>query len=146
MKDTILIKFNNEFPEMEKSDFTKGVQAGSPEEKLKKSITYFIRQMEKDSWSGNKFSFTHANHPKKAYEKFGGTPPLICKKHISFLKDRKVLDIKFFRKTPYIQVAKTFEDEDSWEEDVIIFIMDEDEVKNDSITLRQVNFSRPVKQ
>jgi len=47
-KDTIFINFSNEFPEMEKSDFTKGIQAGSSKEKLNKSITYRIRQMEKN--------------------------------------------------------------------------------------------------
>jgi|TARA_R100000501_G_C2617046_1_gene110542 hypothetical protein len=145
-KDTIVIIFNDEFSEMEKTDFTEEVQAGSPEEKLKKSIAYRIRQMEKDSWSGNKFHFTHANHPKEAYKKFGGEPPIILKKQKSFLENKKVLDIEFFRTTPYIKVAKTFEEEDSWEEDVMIFMIDVDEIKNDSITLRQVSFTRPVKE
>ncbi|WP_168191335.1 MULTISPECIES: hypothetical protein [Antarcticibacterium] len=47
---------------------------------------------------------------------------------------------------PYIQVAKTFEKEDSWEQDVAIFIVDVDEIKNDSIVLREVKFTRPVKE
>ncbi len=145
-KDTLFIEFNNKFYEMEKSDFTKGVQASAPDEKLNKSIAYSIRQMEKDSWSGNKFSFTHANHPQRAYKIFGGTPPSKLKKHKSFMENKKVLDITFFRKTPYIDVCKTFEKEDSWEQDVVIFLMDVDEMKNDSIVLREVRFSRPVKQ
>lgn len=131
---------------MEKSDFTKGVQAGSPDEKLKKSITYRIRQMEKDSWSGNRFSFTHANHSKKAYKKFGGTPSKTVKKPKCYLKDKKILDINFFRTTPYIKVVKTFEEEDSRIQDVVIFMVDVDEIKNDSIVLREVTFTRPVKE
>ena len=67
-------------------------------------------------------------------------------KHKTFLKDKKVLDISFFRTTPYLEVCKTFEEEDSWEQDVVIFMMDVDEMKNDSIVLREVRFSRPVKE
>jgi len=145
-KDTIFISFNNDFSEMEKSDFTKGVQAGSPDEKLKRSIAYRVRQMEKNAWSGNRFSFSHANHPKEAYKKFGVEPPIILKKPKSFLSDKKILDIEFFRTTPYNEVCKTFEEEESWEQDVMIFMTDIDEMKNDSIVLREVRFSRPVKE
>ena len=144
--DTVFILFDNRYDEMEKSDFTAGVQAGSPDEKLKKSIAYLIRQMEKDTYGDTRFRFTHSNHSKKTYRIFGGEPPVILKEHKSFLKDKRVLDIKFFRTTPYIKVAKTFEEEDSWEEDVMIFIVDVDEMKNDSITMRQVYFTRPVKE
>ncbi len=146
IKDSVYILFNDDFEEREKTDFTYLKQAGSPEEKLKKSIAYRIRQMEKDSWSGNKFSFTHLNHSKKTYKKFGGEPPLILKKHKDFLKDKKVLDINFFRTTPYLEVCKTFEEEDSHVQDVMIFMADVDEIKNDSIVLREVRFTRPVKE
>lgn len=145
-KDTIFIVFNSQYGKMEKSNFTKGVQAGAPEEKLEESIIYYIEQMEKDTYYPTKFKFTHFNQSKKSYKKFGGKPPLILKKHKSFLKGKKVLDIDFFGTTPYTKVCKTFEEEDSWKQDVLIFMVDVDEMKNDSIVLREVMFSRPVKQ
>lgn len=145
-KDTVYIGFDEQFEEMRKEDFTRHVQAGSPNEKLGKSITYYIRQKEPPCGYGYEFHFTHANHPKKAYEKFGGTPPIILHKEKSFLRDKKVLDINFFRTIPYQRIAKTFEEEDSWKQDVRIFMIDVDEIKNDSITLREVTFGRPVKE
>ncbi|MDT0685426.1 hypothetical protein [Autumnicola psychrophila] len=144
--DTVYIAFDNQYEEMEKSNFTEGVQAGSPEEKLEKSMAYLIRQMEEDTYGATRFKFFHSNQSQKTYEKFGGKPPIILKKHKSFLQDKKLLGIEFFRTTPYIKVAKTFEEEDSWEEDVMIFMIDADEIKNDSIILRQVSFTRPVKE
>lgn len=57
----------------------------------------------------------------------------------NFLKDKPVLDVNFFRTTPYLKIAKTFEEEDSWKQDVIIFIIDEDEMQTDNIVLREVN-------
>ncbi|MFD2828619.1 hypothetical protein ACFSYG_19225 [Leeuwenhoekiella polynyae] len=145
-KDTIYIKINKKFEEVDIIDFTDKVQAGSPKEKLNKSVTYSIEQMEKDSWSDTKFNFTHANYSSKAYENFGGKAPLILKKPKSYLCDKKELDINFFRTTPYLQICKTFEAENSHQQDVIIFMIDEDEIKNDSIILREVTFSRPTKQ
>lgn len=145
-KDTIYIKFNNHYDEMMKSDFTWQVQAGSHEEKLGKSITYYIEQMEPPDGYDFRFKFTHSNRSKKTYKKFGGGPPGIFKKEKSFLEDKTVLDIEFFRTTPYIEVCKTFEEEESWEQDVVIFMVDKEEIKNDSIVLREVRFSRPVKE
>ncbi|PTX43444.1 hypothetical protein C8P64_1972 [Christiangramia gaetbulicola] len=146
VKDTVYIRFDQRYDEMEKVDFTELVQAGSPDQKLEKSIDYKVRQMEKDSYGDDKFRFSHFNQSQKAYNHFGGKPPLILQKHKSFLKNRNTLDINFFRTTPYIKIAKTFEEDDSWDEDVLIFIIDIDEIQNDSIILRQVNFNRPVKQ
>ncbi|WP_405199066.1 hypothetical protein [Christiangramia sp. LLG6405-1] len=146
VKDTVYIRFDQRYDEMEKADFTKGVQAGSPDEKLEKSIAYWVRQMEEETYGDTRFRFTHYNQSQKAYNHFGGKPPLILQKHKSFLKNRNTLDINLFRTMPYIKIAKTFEEENSWEEDVMIFMIDEEEIQNDSITLRQVNFTRPVKQ
>lgn len=145
-KDTVFIVFDDEYNGMELVDYTHLMQAGAPDEKLEKSITYIIEQMEETYPYDDKFKFSHHNQSKKAYEKFGGEPPGILYKTKAFLKGKKVLDIDFFRTTPYIQIAKTFEKENSREEGVIIFIMDVDEMKNDSIILRQVDFSRPIKQ
>lgn len=145
-KDTVFIRFDQKYDEMEKVDFTEKVQAGSPDEELENSITYLIRQMEKDTYGDTKFRFSHFNQSTKAYKTFGGKPPKIIEKHHSFLKKQNILDIIFFRTTPYIKIAKTFEEDDSWEEDVMIFMLDVDEIHNDSLILRQVNFTRPVKQ
>lgn len=145
-RDTTYIIFDKQHKEMEKSNFTEGVQAGSPEENLEKSIMYLIQQMEKDTYGATQFKFSHFNQSKKAYQKFGGKPPLILKKSQKFLKGKKILDIEFFRTTPYIEVCKTFEEEDSWEQDVLIFMIDVDEIRNDSIVLREVTFTRPVKE
>ena len=102
--------------------------------------------MEEDTWSDSRFKFSHHVQSQETLEKFNIKRPIKLKKHKSFLKDREILDIKFFRTTPYIEVCKTFEEEDSWEQDVIIFMMDVDEMENDSIILREVRFTRPVKQ
>lgn len=146
IKDTIYIQFDEKYEEMRKDDFTREIQTGSPDEVLNKSITYYIKQMEPACGYADEFQFTHVNHPKKAYEQFGGEPPVILCKEESFLKDKKVVDINFFRTTPYLEIAKTFEDEDSWEQDVIIFVVDEGEKKKERIILREVTFRRPVKE
>lgn len=145
-KDTVYILFDNRYDIMEKVDYTRFMQEGSPKEKLKKSISYIVQQMEETYPYDNKFKFSHHNQSKKAYKWFGGEPPLILKKPKYFLEGKKMLDIEFFRTTPYIQIVKTFEAEDSWEQDVIIFMIDVDEIKNDNIILREVTFRRPVKQ
>lgn len=116
------------------------------EEKIDKSVGFFIRQMEKDSYSDSRFLFSHANKSEKHNSIFGTENPMILKKPKSFLENKKVLDIEFFRTTPYGKVVKTFEEEDSREQDVIIFMVDVDEIKNDCIVLREVDFSRPVKE
>lgn len=144
--DTVLIRFNENFKEMRRDDFTKKIQAGSPDEKLRKSIFYYIKQMEPACGYDNEFRFSHVNYSKKAYNKFGGEPPVILHKAQSYLRDKKVLDINFFRTTPYREIAKTFEEEESWEQDVLIFLVGVDEIKNDSVVLREVTFGRPVKE
>ncbi|MDT0643444.1 hypothetical protein RM553_11435 [Zunongwangia sp. F363] len=83
-KDTVYILFDNQYDEMEKLDFTEAVQAGEPDEKLKNSIKFRIRQAEKDTYGDTKFQFGHFNQSKKAYEMFGGKPPIILQKHSSF--------------------------------------------------------------
>jgi hypothetical protein len=102
--------------------------------------------MEESGGYDYEFKFHHHNQSQKNYKNFGGKPPAILRKHNSFLKNKKVLEIEFFRKTPYIKIAKTFENEDSWEQNVVIFMVDVEEIKNNSIVLREVKFSRPVKQ
>jgi hypothetical protein len=64
----------------------------------------------------------------------------------SFLKIIKPLDHTFFETTDYLKVCKTFEAEDSHEQDVIIFVIDKDEIKDEKIVLREVQFYRPAKE
>lgn len=144
--DSLFIIFNKKYPEMIKSDYTHLVQNRNSNEKLGKSITFYIKQKEKETWSDNEFSFSHTHRDKKTYEIFGGRPSVVLKKNKSYLHGKHVLDINFFRTTPYKQICKTFEEEDSHEQDVVIFMIDEDEIKNDTITIREVKFSRPLKQ
>ena len=138
-KDTIFIKFNDSFKGTKKESYQ-----FSPNSSI--SFGYYIKQMEKETYGDTHFLFSHASRDEKTYKKFGGQHPAVLKKHKTFLKDKKVLDISFFRTTPYLEVCKTFDEEDSWEQDVVIFMMDVDEMKNDSIVLREVRFSRPVKE
>ena len=130
---------------MEKTTYQFSRQGKNPEN-VPPSFGYFIRQMEKDAWSDTHFHFSHAQRDSLTYKTFGGKPPLILKKPISYFKDKKLLDINFFRTTPYLQICKTFEAEDSHEQDVVIFMIDEDEIENDTLVLREVKFSRPIKQ
>lgn len=137
--DTIFIKFNSEYGEMKKEKYKFSENSFF-------SYGYFIRQMEKDTYGDIYFIFSHSQRDIKHNKYFGTTNSSILKKQKSYLKDKKVLDINFFRTTPYIQIAKTFEKEDSWEQDVVIFMVDVDEIENDSIVLREVTFTRPVKE
>lgn len=143
--DTVFILFDEKYKEMESIDFTAMVQAGASEQ-LEKSITYTIQQKEEVYPYSNKFKFSHFNQGKNTYAYFGGKPPILLKKPEIYLKGQRVLDIHFFRNTSYIKVCKTFEEEDSWKQDMVIFMVDVDEIKNDSIVMREVYFSRPVKE
>jgi hypothetical protein len=67
-------------------------------------------------------------------------------KDLNFLNTINPLDHTFFETTEYIKVCKTFEAEDSREQDVIIFVIDKDEIKDGKIILREVFFSRPAKE
>lgn len=137
--DTIFIKFSTEYSEMKKETYKFS-------EESEFSFGYFIRQMEKETYGDIYFVFSHSQRDKKHNAYFGSKNSPKLYKPKSFIEGKKVLDINFFRTTPYFQIAKTFEKEDSWEQDVVIFMVDVDEIKNDNIVLREVRFSRPVKE
>lgn len=138
-KDTIFIKFNDSFSDTKKESYQFSAKSNM-------SFGYFIRQMEKETYGDKYFLFSYASRDDSYYEKFGGKHPTVLIKNISFLKSKRVLGINFFRSTPYHKVVKTFEEENSRDQDVIIFMLDEDEIVNDRIILREVNFTRPVKE
>lgn len=145
-KDTVYIKFNETHEEMRKVDLTRQMQARSPDQVLKKSVVYYIEQMEPPCGYDNEFNFAHIKRDKETYKKWDLEAPINLHKEKSFLRHKKVLDINFFRTTPYLKIAKTFEEEDSWAQDVMIFMIDVDEIKKDSIILREVTFGRPLKE
>ena len=146
-KDTVYIYFDSTLVGMKKADFKIFKSKKYPNEKIKSSHTYKIDEKKmKDTIGYDKgYTFTHFNQGKGEYEVFGGKPPLALKKESPFLKTIKPLTIDFFLNTDYKKVCKTFEEEDSHEQDVIIFVIDKDEIKNGKLTLREVIFSRPVK-
>jgi hypothetical protein len=147
IRDTIFIYFDDEKAGMKKGEFYHPTRKDNPSEKINESITYFIEEKITKNPLGydTGYTFYHLNRDKKSYEIFGGKPPLKLIKDTAFLRTVKLLDIAFFRKTDYIKVCKTFEAEDSWEQDVIIFIIDKDEIQDGKVVLREVSFSRPVK-
>ncbi|GAA3570331.1 hypothetical protein GCM10022395_19960 [Snuella lapsa] len=111
------------------------------------SFVYEIDEKREGRLYEFEYRFSHFNWSKNQYMSNSNyKPPLIIKKDTSFLKTISVLDIDFFKSTDYLKVCKTFEDEDSWKQDVLIFIIDIDEIVDDKIVLREVQFSRPVKQ
>jgi len=92
------------------------------------------------------YSFSHFIRTAYEIEIFGGPKnPITLIKELDFLNKIKPLDHHFFENTDYLKVCKTFEAEESHEQDVIIFIIDKDEIKDDKIVLREVLFERPVK-
>ena len=95
--------------------------------------------------SDSGYLFTHYRYGKEDLDK-GGKQPAIIEKPLSFLRTIKPLNIDFFLNTDYNKVCKVFEEEDSWMQDVIIFIIDKDEIMKGKIVLRQVRFNRPSKE
>ena len=146
-KDTIYIIFDEAHGEMKKNSFLAFKRSDDPNEVRKKSFVYSIKEKKynNDVKYDDEFEFVHHNRNRKNYEIFGGKPPLKIVKDSSFLKTIIPLDIQFFRTTDYIKVCKTFEAENSWEQDVVIFMIDKDEIKDGKLVLREVKFSRPVK-
>jgi hypothetical protein len=137
--DTLFIKFNDEYKEMKKEKYK--FSDNSPY-----SYGYFVRQREKNTYGDIYFIFSHPQRDDKHNEYFNNRNPTILKKKISYLKHKKVMDVNFFRTNPYVKINKIFEQNNNQDQNPIIFMMDLDEIKNDSILLREVRFSRPVKE
>lgn len=137
--DTLFIKFNDEYEEMKKEKYK--FSDSSPY-----SYGYFVRQMEDNTFGDIYFIFSHPQRDIKHNKYFNNRNPTILKKEKSYLKHKKVLDINFFRTNPYSKINKFFEQNNNRDQNQKIFMMDVDEIKNDSILLREVRFSRPVKE
>lgn len=145
VKDTLYIYFDSTNIEMKKGSFIDN-RVQDPIKSI--SITYYIDEKKREfSYEYDKgYTFWHRNRDEKSAKLFGYKQPLTLEKDILFFKKINLLDNCFFKKTDYHQVCKTFEKEDSWEQDVVIFIIDKDEIKDGKLILREVTFSRPVKE
>ncbi len=145
VKDTVYIFFDSTNVGMRKSSF-KDKRVIRKDKKT--SFVYYIdeKKVESSYLYDSGYTFWHSNRPDRDLIKWGGKLPLEVKKDTCFLKKIDPLEINFFLETKYRKVCKTFEDENSREEGVIIFIIDKDEIRDGKIVLREVKFSRPVKE
>lgn len=147
VKDTVYIYFDSTNVEMKKGSFKTFKSVKYPNENIKISYSYKIGE-KKHEYSylyDSGYTFTHYNLGKFDLDR-GGHQPLVLVKDTCFLKTIKLLNIDYFLTTDYHDVCKIFEKEDSWEQDVVIFIIDKDEIKDGKLILREVTFSRPVKE
>ena len=146
-KDTVFIYFDSTNSNMKKSSFKAFKSYKYPDELIETSFSYKINE-KTHKYSGmydSGYLFTHYRYGKVDLDK-GGKQPAIIEKPLSFLRTIKPLNIDFFLNTDYNKVCKVFEEEDSWMQDVIIFIIDKDEIMEGKIVLRQVRFNRPSKE
>ncbi|WP_139170990.1 hypothetical protein [Lutibacter oricola] len=145
--DTVYIHFDNAELEMTKKSFKSFKSKKYPNENIKTSYIYKIAEKKHDNiiMTDSGYKFTHYLFGKFDLER-GAKQPKIIVKNKSFLQSIKLLDYSFFKNTDYNAVCKTFESDNSWEQNVIIFIIDKKEIKNETITLREVRFSRPIKE
>ncbi len=146
-KDTVYIQFDSIHPNMKKYKTDIKVYDEKKNIKEKLVISYKIQEklvVKKNRYVGYWFTFSYSERTKAEISLFGGTSSKSIIKPIRYLNNIKLLDYNYFEDTDYQKVCKTFEAEDSWEQDVVIFIVDKEEIKNDMIVLREVAFKRPV--
>lgn len=145
VKDTVYIYFDSTEVSMRKGSF-------KDKRVLRKnktiSSTYYINE-KKHKYSyltDSGYTFWHRNRSKRDLVKWDGKLPLKLIKDTCFLKTINLLDKKLFLETDFIKVCKIFEADDSRDQDVIIFIIDKEEIRDGKMILREVTFSRPVKE
>lgn len=146
-KDTLYILFDDNIEGMNKQIIPKEkltIKGGIP---IDDSYVFKIQEKKEGLLYEFAYRFSHFNWSKnKSILPKDYSPSLIITTDSSFLKGKKVLTNDFFKNTSYSKVCKTFEKEDSWEQDVAVFIIDVDEIENDTIVFREVKFTRPVKE
>ncbi len=145
--DTIYICFEENRPNMEKHLSFIKIYDENRNIKNKLVINFRIQEninVDKKRYIGYWFSFFYDERTQQEIELFGGKRSALLLKDLDFLKQIKPLDYQFFESTSYLEVCKTFEAEDSWEQDVVIFVIDKDEIKEGKLVLREVKFSRPT--
>lgn len=147
-KDTIYIYFDSIHKNMEKSRGIIKINKKNGDIIRKLSISYHIEEIVRSNPEMHSTGYTFWHHERTPWEikNFGGPKsPITLIKGLDFLNKIKLLDYHFFENTDYLKVCKTFEAEDSHQQDVIIFIIDKDEIKDGKIVLREALFERPVK-
>ncbi len=149
IKDTIYISFDSVMPTMKKAFASRRNIARFDYNQTKVHTgTYFIDEKVRPNPqmldTGYKFAYLELIPFVQALSGFRSSMALV--RDSTFLNTIKPIDHTFFETTDYIKVCKTFEAEDSHEQDVIIFIIDKDEIKDGKIVLREVFFKRPVKE
>jgi hypothetical protein len=147
-KDTIYITFDSNNEGMSKNVIPKEKLTKNNATPVDDSFVYMIDEKNEGHLYEFAYEFSHFNWSKNKYIRDSSTykPPQIIKKNKRFLEKINVLKNDFFKNTKYRDVCKTFEEEDSREQDVTIFIIDLEEIKNNTIVLREVYFSRPIKE
>lgn len=146
-KDSLYILFDDKTEGMNKQIIPKDKLTIKGDVPKEDSYVYEIQEKKEGLLYEFSYKFSHFNwSKKKSILPKDYSPPLIIEKDSSFLKGKNVLTNDFFRNTSYSEVCKTFEKEGNWEQDVIIYIIDVSEIRNNKIVLREVNFTRPVKE
>ena len=144
--DTLYIYFDEKIEGMSKQIIPKErlmVKGDIPGEN---SYVYEIQEKEDGFLYESAYKFSHFNWSKRKLLPKDYSKPIIIEKDSSFLVGKRILTNTFFKNTPYSEVCKTFELEDRREQNVILFVIDVSEIKNNNLVLREVNFSRPVKE
>ena len=149
IKDTIYISFDSILPTMKKAfGSSRNIARFDYNQTKVHTGTYFIDEKVRPNPqmydTGYKFAYLELIPFEQASTGFRSSMALV--RDSTFLNTIKPLDHTFFETTDYLKVCKTFEAEESHEQDVIIFIIDKDEIKNGKIVLREVKFSRPTKE
>lgn len=148
VKDTIYIFFDTKNEGMDKNILSKKKLTIRGAVPIDDSFVYKIQEKKEGFLYEFAYEFSHFNWSENKYIRDSLTykPPQIIRKNKRFLSNVNVLKNSFFKNTNYINVCKTFEEDDGREQDVTVFIIDVDEIENDTIVLREVKFTRPVKE
>jgi len=151
-KDTVYILFDSIHKTMRMgSGFKESYNKISKQKEKAFHTLFMIREKETpnyemyDTW----YHFSHIQKTQSEIEAFDlkdFVQPSILFKEKSFMDKIDLLDYNFFANTDYNKVCKTFEAEDSGEQDVVIYVIDVADIKNDSIKLIEVKFRRPTKE
>lgn len=134
VKDTIYIKWDLSNKEMirSKGKFTHP----SLKNRDSLSFTYGLRFEEKTN-----VSFLHYIQSQKTIEYFNNSYKNPIKKIVdtSYLRNKKILDIDFFRKNDYKTIEKIFEGEKrSLEDNPFVWLYDLGEIEGGKVSLKQV--------
>ncbi len=141
-KDTLIIKFDKSNKEMiHGRGFFYHPKLSDPDSL---SFGYVIKNLYTEQ-PYTLLKFSHLVQPNFFTDKNGYVNPIKKEVDTSYLKDKSILDINFFRKKSYGEIIETFEGKDlrSLEDNPFIWIYNVDEIKNGKVPLLQVWFMKP---